>query len=282
MNKLLYLSRILPDKIYIELMYLKHFHKFADLSNPSSFNEKLQYLKLHDRNPLHTMMVDKYLVKDYVSKTIGEKYVIPTLEKWNSADEIDVSKLPNQFVLKCNNDSGGIIICKSKDDFDEKRAKKMLGLRVKNNGFWYGREWPYKNVKPCIFAEKYLENSCDSGLIDYKIHVFNGIPKFILVCQDRYSESGIKETFYSTEWKKINIKRPDCDISINDIERPDELDDMLNISRRLSNGSPFVRVDLYVVDHRIYFGELTFYPKSGFGAFEPDEWDSILGSWLDV
>lgn len=282
MKKILYLTRIIPDRIYLQLMYFKHFHKFIDFKHPISFNEKLQYLKIFNRKPEYTQMVDKYLVKDYVAKKIGEKYIIPTLEKWNNVSEIDISVLPEQFVLKCNNDSGGIVICKSKKEFNEQVAKTLLKKRLNNNGFWYGREWPYKNMMPCIIAEKYLSNSSGKDLIDYKVHVFNGVPRFILVCEDRYSAEGIKETFYTPEWKKMPVKRPDHNTSDQNMERPDELDEILELSKILAEQIPFLRVDFYILNHKVYFGELTFYPASGFCGFNPNEWDQIFGTWLDI
>lgn len=189
--------------------------------------------------------------------------------------------MPSQFVLKCNNDSGGIVICKDKNKLNKKETIRFLSERLKNNGFWYGREWPYKNVKPCIIAEKYMENS-DSELIDYKVHVFNGQPQFVLVCKGRYDKNGMTEDFYSCEWERLNVKRKDVENSSEIIEKPIELEIMLEYARILAKDIPFLRVDFYIVNHNVYFGELTFYPASGFKAFEPFIFDKMLGDLLEI
>ena len=161
----------------------------------------------------------------------------------------------------------------------------MLSSRLKTNGFWYGREWPYKDVKPCILAEQYLEeteNGTDTGLTDYKIHVFNGVPKFILVCKDRYGKSGMTETFFTDRWERMDMKRKNQPVSEQEIPKPAELEKMLNLAKILSKDIPFLRVDFYVVNHKLYFGELTFYPAAGFKAFEPEKWDRELGDCLTL
>ena len=168
------LSRLIPDRIYLQIVYFKHFRRFINFNNPKTFNEKIQWLKLNYRNEEYTKLVDKYRVKQYITKLIGEEYVIPTLGVWNNVDDIDFKSLLEKFVLKCNNDSGRIVICKNKKDFDEAKAKSFLKERLKNNGYWYGREWPYKNVKPCIIAEKYMEDSISKDIKDYKFFCFNG------------------------------------------------------------------------------------------------------------
>lgn len=282
MNNIWKITRVLPDKFYLQIMYYKHFHKFIDFNNPVSFNEKLQWLKINNRKPEYTMMVDKYLAKKYVADKIGEEYIIPTLGMWKKAEDIDFDTLPNQFVLKCNNDSGGIVICKDKSKLNKEKSVQLLASRLNNNGYWYGREWPYKNVKPCIIAEKYMEESANEELSDYKIHVFNGCPKFILVCKNRYSKNGMTETFFTENWEKINIKRKNQPNSTEVISKPVELEKMLNLAAILAKNIPFLRVDFYVVNKKIYFGELTFYPGSGFKLFEPNVWDRKLGNYLNL
>lgn len=276
------LTRTLPDKLYLQIMYYKHFRKFINFKNPVTFNEKLQWLKIYDRKPEYTTMVDKYLAKEYVAEKIGSEYIIPTLGVWERAEDIDFDALPNQFVLKCNNDSGGIVICKDKSTLNKEEAVRLLSSRLKNNGFWYGREWPYKNVKPCILAEKYMEDSKDGELTDYKIHVFNGCPRFVLVCKNRYGEHGMSETFLTTEWDRMSMRRANQPDSSEEIPKPARFEKMLDLAAALAKDIPFLRVDFYVVDQRLYFGELTFYPASGFKSFEPTDWDEKLGGYLSL
>lgn len=280
MNDIWKLTRILPDKLYLQIMYFKHFHKLIDFTNPVSFNEKLQWLKIYDRKPEYTTMVDKYLAKEYVASKIGSEYIIPTLGVWEKAEDIDFDVLPNQFVLKCNNDSGGIVTCNDKSKLEKKETVSFLSSRLRNNGFWYGREWPYKNVKPCIIAEKYMEDSITGELIDYKVHVFNGQPYFILVCKDRYQKKYMTETFFTTDWKKMDVKRENQANSSEEILRPLVLEKMLGLAKVLAKDIPFLRVDFYIVNNKLFFGELTFYPASGFKTFEPLIWDKEFGSHL--
>ena len=186
-------------------MYFKHFKKFINFNNPKSFNEKIQWLKLNYRNVKFTDMADKYKVKQYISKMIGDEYVIPTLGVWDTPEKIEFNKLPEKFVLKCNNDSGGIVICKDKKNLNIEETKKFLRTRLNNNGFWYGREWPYKNIKPCIIAEKYMENDGQNELVDYKFFCFNGEPKMVLVCSERFSSKNMCETYFDENWNLLNI-----------------------------------------------------------------------------
>lgn len=273
--------RLLPDKVYLNLVYFKHFKKFIDFKNPKTYNEKLQWLKIYDRNPIYTQMVDKYLVKKYIAERIGSEYLIPTLGVWEKAEDIDFESLPNEFVLKCNNDSGGIIICKNKEELDKNSTVSFLKKRLKSNGYWYGREWPYKNVSPRIIAEKYMKDN-SGELIDYKIHCFNGKPRFILVCSSRFSLGGLREDFYDIDWKLMDVHRPNYPQSDYGIERPHNLNLMLELSEKLSAEIPFLRVDFYEVQEKIYFGELTFYPASGFGKFTPKAWNNKFGKWIEL
>lgn len=281
MNVLRMISRGLPDKLYLQMVYFKHFNKFIDFNNPKTFNEKLQWLKLYNRKSEYTVMVDKHLVKEYVANIIGQEYIIPTLGVWSDANEIEWNILPEQFVLKCNNDSGGIVICKDKDKLNIQETIRFLNKRLKNNGFWYGREWPYKGVKPCIIAEKFMSDE-GNELADYKIHNFNGVPKAVLVCRDRFKESGLTEDFFNCEWKHLDVSRINHPNSTESISMPSHLDDMLELSKRLSQSIPFVRTDFYDVGGKIYFGEMTFYPASGFEKFVPDKYDDLLGGWLKI
>ena len=271
--------RLLPDEWYIQLQYFYHFHRFANLKNPQTFNEKLQWLKLHDHNPLYTTLVDKYAVKKWVADKIGEEYIIPTLGVWNKAEDIDFDKLPNQFVLKVNHDSGGLVICRDKSKLDKQAAIAKLSGALKNNGYWYGREWPYKNVKPCILAEKYIEDAETKELWDYKLMCFNGKVRCSFVCTERFTENGLKVTFYDDDWNIMPFERH-YPRRKTPMAKPLNYEEMVNLAEKLSKGIPFVRVDFYSVQGKTYFGELTFYPGSGLEEFVPSEWDKKIGDWL--
>ena len=275
------LTRIIPDELYLKIAYkLATGHK-ANLNNPQTFNEKLQWLKLHDRNPQYTIYVDKYKVREYIANTIGKEYLIPLLGVWENANDINFDNLPNQFVLKCNHDSGSVIICKNKKELNKKQTIKKLNKALKNTGYWFGREWPYKNVRPCIIAEKYMEDKETGELVDFKVHNFNGIPKVILVCRDRFKASGLTEDFYSDKWEHLDVKRPNH-ANGEDIPKPAELEEMLELSRKLSKDIPFVRTDFYTINHKVYFGEITFFPASGFEAFIPASFDEEMGDWIKI
>lgn len=270
----------MSDEQYLKRKYRAMLGKELNLDNPRCFNEKMQWLKLYDRRPEYTMMVDKYKVKEYVAGIIGEKHIIPTLGVWDNPDEIDFDTLPEKFVLKCNHNSGlGMYICRDKSNMDISRIKANLKKGLKEDYFLTGREWPYKNVPRKIIAEKYMSDG-NNGLIDYKVHNFNGVPKLILVCKDRFKNSGLTEDFFSTEWEHLNVKRPHRELSEQPIARPGELEKILDFSAWLSQNIPFVRTDFYIINHQVYFSELTFYPASGFETFDPDEWDYKMGEWL--
>lgn len=275
-----FLKRAIPDNIYLKIKFKKHMGYPLNLKNPKTFNEKLQWLKLHDRKSIYTTMVDKYAVKKYVADIIGEEYIIPTLGVWDRFGDIDFDTLPNQFVLKCTHDSGGLVIVKDKRSFDRGTAKKKIEDCLKNNFYYMGREWPYKNVKPRIIAEKYMEDTVTSELNDYKIHSFNGDPKVILVCKDRFSELGLTEDFFDENWVHLEVKKEKKANSSTPIERPKELDEMLELSRKLSKGIPFLRTDFYSIEGKTYFGELTFYPASGIEKYLPESFARQLGDWL--
>ena len=268
----------IPDETYLKIAYRIKTGKQLHLNPPITFNEKLQWLKIHNRRPEYTMMVDKYEVKKYVAKKIGEEHIIPTYGVWERFDDIDFEQLPDQFVLKCTHDSGGLVICKDKNMFDREKAKKRINRCLKHNFYWGQREWPYKNVKRRIIAEQYMTNGKEE-LVDYKIHNFNGVPKFILFCKDRFSETGLIEDFYSIDWEHLELKRPDRSNPGN-CKRPEELQEMLQLARLLSEGIPFIRTDFYIINHKVFFGELTFFPTSGFGRFTRAEADKVIGDYL--
>lgn len=275
------LTHWMSDERFLKKEYYLAMGKTLNLNTPKTFNEKLQWLKLYNREPQYTMMVDKYAVKQYVANKIGSQYIIPTLGVWNHFDEIDFDELPNQFVLKCTHDSGGIVICKDKLKLDKRAAKQKLEYYLKRKYYYVHREWPYKNVKPRIIAEKYMSNDNGEDLNDYKLMCFNGQVKATFVCSDRFSEDGLKVTFYDTNWKRMPFERH-YPASKTDIARPNTYDEMLILAEKLAFQIPFVRVDFYEVHGRVYFGELTFFPGSGYEEFTPEEWDKKLGDWINL
>lgn len=273
----------IEDENYIKLIFRGMYGRKLNLASPQTFNEKLQWLKLHDRKPEYTMMVDKYAVRKYIADTIGEEYLIPLLGVWDNPDDIDFDALPNQFVLKCNHNSGlGMCICKDKSKLDIDKIKAELRKGLQQDYYLTGREWPYKNVKRRIIAEKYMTTLGMDDLPDYKIHCFNGEPKFILYCSERFSKTGTKEDFLDTNWSKLPFKRPDLKCSDKILKKPSRLNEMLELAKILSRNIPFLRCDFYEIKGNVYFGELTFFPASGLEAFEPEEWDYKLGSWLKL
>ena len=247
--------------------------------HPKTFNEKLQWLKLHDRNPLYTKLVNKYEVRKYITEKIGDNYLIPLLGVWNKFDEIDFNKLPNQFVLKCTHDSGSAIVCKDKNNFDYNSARKKIITKLAHNYYYNEREWPYKKVKPQIIAEKYMEDE-NGELRDYKFFCFDGIVKFLQVDYDRFTEH--HRNIYDPNWNLLpfTIQYPSKQNVV--IKKPAMFSTMLNIAATLSQNMPHVRVDLYSANGRIYFGELTFYHEAGFGHFSPNAWDKKFGESLSL
>ena len=269
------------DKKYIEIAYKIKFGKKPNLNDPKTFNEKLQWLKLNDRNPLYTTLVDKYEVKKHVADKIGEEYVIPTLGVWDNFDDIDFDSLPKEFVLKCSHDSGGLIICKNKDSLDIKKAKKKINACLKHNFFWGQREWPYKNVKPRIIAEKFMKDRDYECLNVFKIFNFNGEPKIIQTIQNDKTQNETID-YFDTEWNLLELKQnfPNSD---HPIERPDTLEEMLNLAKILSKDtSPFIRTDFYEINGKVYFSEFTFYSDSGLAKFTPSDWDLKLGNLINL
>lgn len=274
----------MPDKLYIKLCYKCKLGKRLNLKNPQTFNEKLQWLKLYDRKPEYTTMVDKYAVKEYVASIIGEEYIIPTLGVWDSFEDINFDSLPNQFVLKCTHDSGGIVICRDKAELNLKDAKRKLKQHLKKNYYYSCREWPYKNVKPRIIAEEYLNDTLKIVPEDYKIYCFGGKPEYIVVFHNRFNdEKHLSETVYNTDWEKQEISLDDH-FEISDIveEKPVCLDLMLDFAARLSNGIPQSRIDFYIVNHQLKFGEITLYTASGTQPMIPSKLDYELGKLIKL
>ena len=272
----------LDDKKYLERMFRVQLGKNLNFENPVTFNEKIQWLKINNRESEYTIMVDKYKVREYISETIGEQYLIPLLGVWDSPDEINFDILPDEFVLKCNHNSGlGMCICKNKSTLNIEKVKQDLSNGLNENYYLLYREWPYKNVEKKIIAEKYMSDQ-GKELQDYKIHCFNGIPKIILVCRDRFSDTGLTEDFFDIEWNHLNISRENSKHSVDKIKAPKNLKLMLRLARILSENIPFVRIDFYEINGKVYFGEITFFPASGLKKFIPEKWDIDLGNEIQL
>jgi len=272
----------LSDEEFLKLQFFERMSgKILNLEEPKSFNEKMQWLKVYDHNPVYTTMVDKYEVKKYVAGIIGERYIIPTLGVWNNYEEIDFSQLPNQFVLKCTHDSGSTFLVKDKCNIDNRALAQKFKEALGFNYYHYGREWAYKNVPPRIIAEKLMVNLNKEALEDYKIMCFNGKVLCTFTCTDRFSRDGMKVTFYDTAWKKMPFERH-YPSEKKECAKPQSYDEMVGLAERLSANIPFARIDFYEVNGHPYFGEITLYPGCGYEEFTPGEWDEIMGSWLKL
>lgn len=270
----------MSDEKYLKRVFKMRMGYDLNLDNPKTFNEKLNWLKLHDRNPEYTRMADKYEFKNYVTEKLGLGYVIPLLGVYNNFDEINFDELPEQFILKCTHDSGGFAICRDKKNFNIAEAKAILNKSLGKNYWWAAREWVYKNIKPRIIAEKYMQDGDNPNLTVYKIFNFNGVPKIIQAIQDDKTPQESID-YFDTDWNKLNL-RQNFPNSITPLPKPELLEDMLKTAAKLSAGIPLVRTDLYIINHKIYFSEFTFYSDAGMAEFHPPEWDEILGSWIEL
>ncbi|OJF91870.1 glycosyl transferase [Alkalibacterium sp. 20] len=249
-----------------------------DLEAPKTYNEKIQWLKLYDRKEAYTQQVDKYEVRAYISEKIGSDYLVPIHGVYDSVEEIDWSNLPEKFVLKATHGSRSNVICDNKEKLDVEKAKKNLNKWMKRNWYWYGRAYPYKNIKPRIICEEFLQDN----ITDYKFMCFNGEPKQIQVHRDRHNDLASKTLdFYDMNWNLTDISRPN-EKSGPKTEKPKRFDEMVAIAKTLSAGDIHVRVDLYEVGGKIFFGEKTFYSSSGFAPFTEKKDDYLLGSWISL
>lgn len=281
-NSSLGLYNRLDDKEFLKKKFKFHMGYDLDLKSPVTYNEKLQWLKIYDKNDIYTTFVDKYSVKEYIASKIGNQYIIPTLGVWNSFDEIDFESLPNQFVLKCTHDSGGLVICKNKNTFNYKSAREKINKALKRNYYFQHREWPYKCVKPRIIAEKYMEDFSTGELRDYKFFAFNGKVEAMFIASERQKQNEeVKFDFFDPSFKHLPIKQghPNAEKTP---EKPKNFDEMIKIAEELSLGIPHVRVDFYEVNEKIYFGEMTLFHFAGLVPFEPNEWDNIFGNWIKL
>ena len=271
----------MPSKLYLGLLYRLRFKRKLNWSDPKTYNEKLQYMKVNCRDETMTQDVDKYAVREKVGDKVGATILIPIIAVYNTVDEIDFAELPDQFVLKCTHGTHCSIICKDKSCFDVESARKKIKSWMNHNYYYDSREWPYKNVKPRILIEKYIKDAAGE-LIDYKFMCFDGKVKLILVHQDINNEKG-KHTLdlYTPDWELTDIEWG-IPRSGKPIPKPELLDECIRISEILSKGKPHVRVDLYIVDNKVLFGELTYYTAAGFKPFRNYEDDLMLGSWINI
>ena len=268
----------LPDKTYLSFLYRLKIGKKLNWDDPKTFNEKLQWLKLYNRKPEYTRMVDKYEAKDYVAGIIGKEHIIPTLGVWEKFDDIDFSALPDKFVLKCTHDSGGLVICKDKSKFDKNAARKKINKSLRTNYYLRGREWPYKDVKPRILAEEYFVDESGDGLQDYKFFCFDGEPQFMFIATGRANHKTCFDFFdMNFDWIPVKQHYPNAIVTPR---KPKQFEKMKQLAAQLSKDFKHVRVDFFQVGDKVYFGELTFFHFGGFERFEPESYDFKFGEYL--
>ena len=273
-------SHCLSDKVYLKLQYRANLGKKLNLKDPQTFNEKLQWLKLYNRKPLFTEMVDKYAARKFVSKRIGEEFLVPLIGAWGSAEEIDFDTLPEQFVLKCNHDSGSVTICKNKSELDREAVVKNLNSKLRWDMFYWSREWPYKNIKRKVICEAYMKDRDFDVLNVFKIMNFNNGEQIIQVIQnDKTDKESID--YFDTKWNRLDMRQsfPNSEVPL---DKPESLDVMLDLAKKLSDGFPFLRTDFYEINGKPYFSEFTFFSDAGMCKFTPKEWDEELGKRIDI
>lgn len=271
---------ILPDKIYLKMLYKQRTGKKLNLKNPKTFNEKQNWLKLYDRRPEYTIMVDKYKAREYIAGKIGEEYLVPLLGVWDSPDEIDFDALPNEFVLKCNHDNG-VIICRNKSELDIEKVKEELRGRLKRDYYKKLREWPYKDVPRKIICEKFMHETINDKPIEYKFFCFNGEPKIVLVVYDRFTGKTTMDS-YDNSWNHLDLQNGEVPLAGDVFLKPKSYNEMLDISKKISKNIPLLRMDFNVWNGKIFFGELTIYDSGGFEEYKPEKWDLIMGSYLEL
>ena len=272
-------SLLVFDKLFCKAKYRRILKKKLNLKNPQGFNEKMQWLKLYDRNPLYTQLADKYAVREFVQERVGSQYLNELLGVYTSVDEINFDNLPNQFALKANHGCGWNIICNNKKQLDIELSKAKLSLWLKSSFYHRKGEWQYKNIPPRIICEKYLGDLNKEVAIDYKFYCFNGKPKFINVVLGRFINH--TEAYYDEKWT-LQSFHDDYPFIEKDVPKPDQWELMVELAKKLSAGIKFCRVDLYFYKENVYFGEITFYPYSGFQIFVPPETDYLFGELIDI
>jgi hypothetical protein len=273
--------RLMEDTLYLKIKFKLLVGYKLNLENPKSFNEKLQFLKIFDRNPKYSILADKIAVREYIEETIGKSHLIPLLGVWEKFDDIDFDTLPDQFVLKPNHTSGHVFVCKDKSKIDYKSLKRQVKGWLKREHYWNHREWCYKNIKPLILCEKYLSDESSSGLIDYKLLCFNGKVKCSFVALNRNSQNGLNIDFYDHDWNLMPFERH-YPTSGEAIAKPKCYDQMVDYAEKISKDLIFARIDFYEVHGHLYFGEITLYPGAGFEEFNPVSYDYLLGSWINL
>ena len=282
---LIHLNFLFPDKLYLTLLFRLKMGYWMDWENPKTFSEKLQWLKLYNRKPEYTKMVDKYGAKQYIAEHIGEEYVIPTLGVWDRFEDIDFDSLPDQFVLKCTHDSGGLVICRDKKTLDKQAAKKKIKASLKRNYYWQNREWPYKNVKPRIIAEAYMtDEPGTTEFTDYKFFCFGDYVDCVMCCYDR-STGHVQFCFFDENWTFKRYAYDDLELPEGFTKpKPANIDEMFDLAKKIASvvNAPFVRVDLYNSCGKIYFGELTFFPCSGVDTTFTPEADRYFGDLIQL
>ncbi len=273
---------IIPDGLFLKIMYRLYIGKKLNLEDPKTFCEKLQWLKLNDRKSEYSIYVDKYAVRSYIAKTIGEEYLIPMIAVYDNVDDIQWEYLPNRFVLKCTHGSNSNIICTDKNQLNINDSRNKLKKWLKQNWFWYGREWPYKNVKPGIICEEFISNNNEPPE-DYKVMCFNGKAKFIQVHLHRFSSNYVCDN-YDTKWNKMTLSKKKCGLPNSNlmIPKPAFLEQMICLSEHLSRDMYHTRIDWYIVGDKLYFGEITFYSGSGFSQYDNVADNLLLGSWISI
>lgn len=269
----------MDDETYLKIAFRCKMGERLNLNEPRSYSEKLQWIKLHDRKPEYTAMVDKYEAKKIAAKRIGDEYIIPTLGVWDRFEDIDFSALPDQFVLKCTHDSGGLVIVKDKSSMDVEAAGKKITTCLSHNFYWGQREWPYKDVRPRIIAEQYMEDEKTGELPDYKFFAFDGEVKALFIATERGAREETKFDFFDADFNHLPFLNGHPNASVTP-KKPSQFELMKALAARLSEGLPQIRVDLYEVSGRVYFGEFTFFHWSGFKPFVPREWDDRFGEWI--
>ena len=282
--KIIYSLKFLPDKPYLQLFYFATTGKFINFRNPKGYNEKLQWLKIHDKHPEYSTLVDKVAVRNHIAEQLGEEYLFPLLGYWDSFDKIDFSKLPEKFVLKCNHDSGSTKIIKNKSaltEADFQELNEHFTKKLNRDFFYAGREYPYKNIKPYIIAEELMaeEGSPDKSIEDYKFFCFNGEPKVVLIVTDRNTDC--RFDYFDMDFNHLDII-DHCPHADKPIEKPQNFDKMKEIAAKLTKGMKSVRMDLYEINGKIYFGEYTFFSGGGFDLYKQPEWERQMGDWIDL
>lgn len=267
------------DSIYLKLLYRYKLGKKLDLKKPQTYNEKIQWMKVHYRNPLYTQLADKYGVREYISKKIGEEYLIPLIGVYDKFDDIDFDTLPDQFVIKCTHDSGGLVICRDKKQLDIKKAKAKIERCLKRDYFLNSREWVYSDIKPRIVIEKYMVDESGYELKDYKFFCFNGNAEVMFMATDRSGEEETKFDFFDMDFNHLDLRNGHPN-STRKLEKPERFEEMAALAEKISEGLPHARVDLYNINGKLYFGEVTFFHWSGLKPFEPEKWDKIFGDWF--